>query len=52
MPPPDDTVAPTAPRRLKAKALTKRRVRLTWSAAFDAFGVKRYRVQAPGKVVP
>ena len=51
VPPPDDTVAPTAPRSLKAKALTKRRVRLTWSAAFDAFGVKRYRVQAPGKAL-
>jgi hypothetical protein len=51
VPPPDDTVAPTAPKRLKAKALTRRRVRLTWLASTDAFGVARYEVHAPGKVV-
>src|SRR4029077_20900088 len=51
VPPPDDTVAPTAPKRLKAKALTKRRGRATWAAAVDALGVARYRVQVPGKIV-
>jgi hypothetical protein len=51
VPPPDDTVAPTAPRHLKAKALAKRRVKLTWAAASDAFGVVRYQVRAPGKVL-
>jgi hypothetical protein len=38
VPPPDDTVAPTAPRHLKAKALAKRRVKLTWAAASDPMG--------------
>ena len=51
VPQPDDTVAPTAPKRLKGRALTRRRVKLTWSPAFDAFGVTRYEVRAPGKVV-
>ena len=51
VPPPDDTVAPTAPKRLKAKALTKRRVGSRGRRRSDAFGVIRYEVQAPGKVV-
>ena len=50
VPPPDDTVAPTAPRKLKVKALTRRRVRLSWLASTDAFGVVRYEVRAAGKV--
>ena len=51
IPPDIDLIAPAAPRSLKAKALTKRRVRLTWPAATDDFGVIRYDVVFGGKVV-
>ena len=50
--PPDiDLIAPTAPKSLQAKALTKRRVRLTWPAATDDLGVIRYDVvvRGPGR---
>ena len=51
IPPDVDLTAPTAPRSLKAKALTKRRVRLTWPAATDDVGVIRYDLVFTGKVV-
>jgi hypothetical protein len=51
IPPDVDLTAPTAPRSLKAKALTQRRVRLTWPAATDDVGVIRYDVVFAGRVV-
>ena len=46
-----DLIAPTAPKSLRAKALTKRRVRLTWPAAHDDLGSVRYDVVVHGRVV-
>ena len=46
-----DLIAPSAPRSLRAKALTRRRVRLSWPAARDDLGVVRYDVAIGGRVV-
>ncbi len=46
-----DLIAPTAPKPLRAKALVKRRVRLTWAVARDDLGSVRYEVVIAGRVV-
>lgn len=46
-----DLIAPTVPKPLRAKALAKRRVRLTWTAARDDLGAVRYDVIVAGRVV-
>jgi chitodextrinase len=51
IPPDIDLIAPSAPRSLRAKALTRRRVRLTWPSASDDVGVVRYDVVFRGRVV-
>jgi fibronectin type 3 domain-containing protein len=51
IPPDVDLIAPAAPRSLRGKALTKRRVRLTWPAAVDDVGVVRYEIVVGGRTV-
>ncbi|MEA2249124.1 MAG: large repetitive protein, partial [Solirubrobacteraceae bacterium] len=51
IPPEVDLIAPTKPGAFRAKALTKRRVRLSWAPARDDVSVVRYDVIVAGRLV-